>query len=155
MESGTKIELKMLTTEPVESQHIRLHTLEPGDTLTSIATTYRKSYTVAVILINTEDSLELPPAVTEGVTRSKKTAFPIAVVSSEDGKSLKELLNRHETGELCAKLEAKNQIHTELRVQPLKGGSSPGSESTITLNTRKRGVHACVCMLAGLMLPCN
>ncbi len=139
MDSGTKMDSKLLTSEPVESQHIRLHLLQPGDTLTSIVGTYRKTYTVAVILINTQDSLELAEEFTKDTVKSKKTTFPIALVSAKDGKSLKELVGRHETGELTARLEVKNQVHIEHKPQP-KGGSSPGSESTVTLNTRKRGV---------------
>ena len=138
MESGTRVDWKILSPEGVESQHVRLHTLQPGDTLNSIATTYRKTYTVAVILVNTEDNLELSPEVTEGAVQSKKTAFPIAIISSEDGKSLREFLNRYDTGELNAKLEAKNQPHIELKPRPL-GGSSPGSESTVTVKSRGRG----------------
>ncbi len=141
MDSGTKIETKLLTSEPVECQHIRLHSLQSGDTLTSIASTYKKTYTVAVVLINTQDSLELPEEVTQGTVKSKKTTFPIALVSGEDGKSLKELVARHDMGELSARLDIKNQTHVEYKPQP-KGGSSPGSESTITLNTRKRGTWA-------------
>ena len=140
MESGIKIETKLLASEPVESQHIRLHTLQPGETLSSIASTYRKSYTVAVILINTEDSLELPIEIEDGAVRSKKTTFPIALVSGKDGKSLRDFVTRHETGELSAKLETKNQPHIEYKRQP-KGGSSPGSESTVTLSTRRRGTY--------------
>ncbi len=139
MESGTKIETKLLASEPVESQHIRLHTLQPGETLCSISSMYRKSYTMAVILINTEDSLELPAEIEDGAVRTKKNTFPIVLVSAEDGKSLREFVTRHETGELSAKLETKNQLHIEFKRQPNKGGSSPGSESTVTLNTRKRG----------------
>lgn len=139
MESGTRIDWKILSPEGVESQHVRLHALQPGDTLNSIAAKYRKTYTVAVILVNSEDNLELSPEVTEGAIQSKKTAFPIALISSEDGKSLREFINRHDTGELNAKLEAKNQLHIELKPRPMGGGSSPGSESTVTVKSRGRG----------------
>lgn len=146
MESGSRIDWKILSLEGVESQHIRLHTLQPDDTLESIAAKYKKTYSVAVILVNAEDSLELPPQVSEGALQSKKTAFPIALISSEDGKSLREFLNRHDTGELNAKLEAKNNPHIEPK-PPILGNSSPGSESTVTMKSRSKGDLSCMLLL--------
>lgn len=130
MEHAVHIDWKVLTAEGVECQHVRYHQLQPGDTLNDLASKYRKAHAVAIILVNTENSLELAAEFCQNVVRNKKTTFPLIVISSEDGKSLREFLNRHDPGELQARVESKNQLHVELQKKTrATGSSSPGSQS--------------------------
>lgn len=123
----SKVDWKVLTTEAVECQHIFFHQLQHGDTLASIATRHKKSHTVAVILGNVENTLELSAEFSEGTGKSKKNAMPMILISSEDGASLKDFLNRHDPGELHAKIESKNQVHVDLhsRASSTRGSYSP------------------------------
>ncbi len=128
MESSTKIDWKTLTTDSVEAQHVYFHPLQPGDTLASIMVKHRKSHTVAVILGNVSNSLELAREFSEGVVKSKKNSLPMILISSEDGGSLKDFLGHHDAGELLARIESKNQLHVDLKT-PSASGSTRGSNS--------------------------
>lgn len=118
MDSSSKVDWKVLTTEAVECQHIYYHQLQAGgDTLANIASKHKKSHTVAVILGNIDNTLELSAEFSEGIGKAKKNAFPMVLISSEDGASLKDFLSRHDPGELHAKIESKNQAHVDLKAR--------------------------------------
>ena len=124
MDHPVRVDWKRLTTEGVECQHIRYHHLQTGDNLNSLVQKYKKSHAVAVILVNTEDSRQLRPEFCgeESVpSKSKKAALPMIVISSEDGRKLKEFLNHHDPGELHARIETKNMPHVEPPVQQGSG----------------------------------
>ena len=138
MESSTKIDWKTLTTDSVEAQHIYFHQLQPGDTLANITAKHRKSHTVAVILGNVSNSLELAPEFCEGVVKHKKNSLPMILISSEDGGNLKDFLGHHDAGELLARIESKNQVHVDLK--PLSAsGSTRGSASPEISRSKKAG----------------
>lgn len=113
MEVPVRVDWKVLTTEGIECQHIRYHQLQHSDDLNEIATKYKKNHAVAVILVNTSDNYELPNELCVGVTRVKKPILPAIVISSEDGRKVKEYLARHDPGELHARFESKKQSHVE------------------------------------------
>ena len=167
MEHAVHIDWKVLTAEGVECQHVRYHQLQPGDTLNDLASKYRKAHAVAIILVNTENSLELAAEFCQNVVRNKKTTFPLIVISSEDGKSLREFLNRHDPGELQARVESKNQLHVELQKKTrATGSSSPGSQSksgsklqrgalfSVVYNICICSVHVCMCVLLLVVCLC-
>ncbi len=128
MESPAHIKWKILTTEGVECEHIYYHQLQPEDSLTDIAARHKKSLTVAVILGNINSSLELPAKFSEGIKKQKKNAFPMILVSAEDGACLKDFLNRHDSGELLAKIEPKGQTRVDM-MSAQGGAGSRGSYS--------------------------
>lgn len=138
MDNPVRVDWKTLTAEGVECEHIRYHHLQPGDTLSSLLAKYKKSHAVAVILVNTEDTRQLRPEFcvedsAAAPTKSKKSGLPMIVISSEDGRKLKELLNHHDPGELHARIESKNMPH----VEPLLAAASDGDYSPST--RKKRG----------------
>ena len=93
-----------------------VHQLVPGDTLRAIAIKHKKSCTDAVILVNVDDSLSIPPVYCEklpAAQKVKKNSLPMIVISAEDGLHVRELLNQHETGDLLARIESKSQTHVE------------------------------------------
>ena len=126
MDSAVQVSWKPLAADSVEAQHIFFHPLQPGDTFASIAAKHRKSHTVAIIISNSTNSLELSPEFSEGVVKSKKNSLPMVLVSSEDGGRVRDLLGHHDPGELYARLEAKSQAHVDLKnpaVSRVAGGS--------------------------------
>ena len=138
MDSSSRVDWKVLTTEAVECQHIYYHQLQPGDTVANIAAKHKKSHTVAVILGNVENSLELAAEFSEGTGKSKKNVMPMILISSEDGASLKDFLNRHDPGELHAKIESKNQTHVDLRSRASSTARGSYSPEPATLQKQPR-----------------
>ena len=138
MEAPSKVDWKTLTSEGLECQQIFFHQLQAGDTLTAIAAKHKKSHTVAVVVGNTENSLELAPEFSEGMIRSKKNNLPIILISSEDGASLKDFLNHHDAGELIAKIESKNQTHVDLKSQAASNRGSYSPEVPSKLSSKSR-----------------
>ena len=128
VESPSRVEWKILTAEGVECQHIFYHQLQPGDSLLTIATKHKKSHTVAVILGNIENNLELSSEFSDGIVKSKKNNLPMILISSEDGASLKDFLNRHDPGEIHAKIESKNQVHVNIVPSATAGRGSCSPE---------------------------
>lgn len=131
MDHPVRVDWKILTAEGVECQHIRYHQLQPGDNLNSLVLKYKKSHAVAVVLVNTDDSRQLRPEFCgediAAPSKTKKAGLPMIIISSEDGRKLKEFLNRHDPGELHAKIEHKNMPHVEPPVQ--QGAISDGDYS--------------------------
>ena len=114
-DTAARVDWKILTAEGVECQHIRYHQLQTGDNLNSLATKYKKSHAVSLIIVNTEDSLELALEFKEAVVKLKKGSLSVVLISSDNGKSLREFLNRHDTGELLARIEPKNMPEVDLQ----------------------------------------
>ena len=114
-DSPSRVDWKILTAEGLECQHIRYYQLQPGDNLNSLATKYKKLHAVSIVLANTEDSLQLAPEFKESAVKLKKGSLAVILISSEDGRSLREFLNRHDTGELHARIESKNMPQVELQ----------------------------------------
>ncbi len=134
-QSPVKLDSKILTAEGVECQHVRFHQLQHGDNVFSLAAKHRKSHAVGIVFVNIEDSYTLPPEFTDDssvvptsrsgtLLKIKKGGFPIVVVTAEDGRFLKEYVNRHDTGELHAKIEAKDMDSVELASQHVPLGAS-------------------------------
>ena len=119
MEVPVRVDWKVLTAEEIECQHIRFHQLQSNDNLNELAAKYKKGLAIAMVLVNTEDSYGLAENLCEGVLKAKKPILPAIVITSEDGKKVKEYLTRHDPGELHARFESKKQSHVE-----------PTSEST-------------------------
>jgi len=119
-DTATRIDWKILTAEGVECQHIRYHQLQTGDNLNSLATKYKKSHAVSLVLVNTEDSLELAPEFKEAVVKLKKGSLAVVLITADNGRSLREFLNRHDTGELLARIEPKNmpQVDPQSSIPP-------------------------------------
>ena len=147
MDTTSRVDWKVLTTEGVECQHIYFHQLQAGDTVSAIAHKHKRSHTVAVILGNTENTLDLPPEFSVGIGKPKKNAFPMVVISSEDGASLRDFLGRHDPGELHAKIESKGQAHvdrTRASSSTSRGGShSPDVVPKSKLKSGKRDIVCC------------
>ena len=125
MEVPVRVDWKVLTAEGIECQHIRYHQLQSNDNLNELAAKYKKGLAIAMVLVNTEDSYELAENLCEGVLKAKKPILPAIVITSEDGKKVKEYLTRHDPGELHARFESKKQSHIEPTSAPSESTPSP------------------------------
>jgi len=137
MESPVKIDWKVLTAEGVECQHIRYHQLQHGDNITTLASTFKKSHAVGVIFVNVEDSIELSPEFlqeSQHSMKTKKSSFPVILISSSDGHMLQEALNHNDPGEIHARIEHKNQPDVKLLQRRLPAHSP----TTSARSTHKR-----------------
>lgn len=151
-DNSSRVDWKVLTSDGVECQHIYFHQLQPGDTLANIAAGHKKSHTVAIILGNTENSLELAAEFSEGTGKSKKNLMPMILISSEDGASLKDFLNRHDPGELHAKIESKNQVHVDLRARASSSRGSYSPETPHKPRLKSSEMGRTVCAIPGMSL---
>ena len=148
---------KILTTEGVECQHILCHELQPGDAIGQLAAKYRKAHAVALVLVNTDGSLMLSADFAGDETRRKRSSFPIVLISSTDGQSLRDLLTQHDPGEILAKIFPKSMAQVEASTrQPFsKECSDSPSQASKTPTRPKQGspclrahVRACLCICA-------
>ena len=146
-----RVDWKVLATEGIECQHIHYHQLQSNDDLNELATKYKKSHAVAMILVNTNDNYELPQEMCRGVTRVKKPILPAIVISLEDGKKVKEYLARHDPGELHARFESKKQSHIEPSSVSADNAPSPSQppkiKSMYNCVYQKTVVKQCICMV--------
>lgn len=148
-DSPSRVDWKILTAEGLECQHIRYHQLQPGDSLNSLATKYKKLHAVSIVLANTEDSLQLAPEFKESAVKLKKGSLAVILISSEDGKSLREFLNRHDTGELYARIESKNMPQVELQ-----SSIPPGVTYSPSPQPKSGAKHRGQCIYRSITLSC-
>ena len=86
------VKKKVLVTDEVEGDHVRVHELQSTEKLAEIVAGYRTNKcTKAVVIVNIADSLMLEPAHLEGLESS---SFPLLVVSQSDGQELKGILDQ-------------------------------------------------------------
>ena len=153
MDAAVKTDWKVLTGEGVECQHIRYHPLQAGDNIAALASSFKKSHAVGVVLVNVEDSTELPAQFTQEAEQSGKikSNFPIVVISSSDGLMLQEALNHHDPGEINAKIEHKNQPEVKLlqRMLPIKAEHTPSPSLRSSFRRQSMfcsPLYVCTCM---------
>ena len=138
LDMPAKIEWKVLAGEELECQHIRYHQLQPTDSLAALTTAFKTSHAVGVVFANFKDSTEVPSyfsVVTKESSGTKKSTFPVILISSSDGAMLQESLNHHDVGEIYAKMEIKNQPDVKLlrRMLPIRSGSVSSTSRTSSL----------------------
>jgi len=75
----------LVTTEDIESQHIRCHELQTGDNLSELVARFQNSYAVAVVLINSTNNYSLHPTFLPG---TQEGSFPVLLLTNTDGKAL-------------------------------------------------------------------
>lgn len=143
MEAPVRVDWKkILTTEGVECQHILCHELQRDDVVSLLAARHRKALAVALVLINIDDSLDLPPEFEESDPHIKQSNWPIILISSTDGQNLREYLTRHDPGEIHAKIYARNSPQVKFSgTRPFtKEGSHSPTPSTKSSLRPKQGV---------------
>ena len=107
MEKATPVNWKILVTEDVQSQHIRCHELQPGDSLAQLVRQYRSAYALAVVVINMEDSYTLAPAFLKEMERDN---YPVLVLTKSDGKELLSHLDRYEDVYVYARVDVESMV---------------------------------------------
>ena len=111
----------------VTYRHIRCHKLEANDDLPFLMASMNSApSTEALILINTENSLDIDPKFLPVKDRS---VFPVLVVTAETGKSIMDALSK-----------------SEIEVKADLPGQSDSAEATTSKGLLKSGVVVCVCV---------
>ena len=108
----------MLTSEPVECEHIICHQLLPGDNLGALIAQYKASLAVAIIFINTDDDYEVADEFKATLHR-KKDKYPVVIITSDDGKNLNDYLTHHEIGDIVARIEPSDLLPVDQLNQSL------------------------------------
>jgi len=75
----------LVTSENMESQHIRCYELQDGDNLPELIAGFQNGYALAVVLINTSDNYFLHPIF---LPKTQKSQFPVLVLTKSDGMEL-------------------------------------------------------------------
>ena len=102
---------ELVTTEDIQCNHIRCHTLKEGDDLPVIVTSLdTNSYVQALILINCEKNYQIDP---KFLLTETHHSIPILLITTDDGRVLTELLKQHKL-----KVEAKVILESGEPVQP-------------------------------------
>ena len=139
MNSPVRVDWKTLTAEGVECQHIRYHQLQKGDNLLTLTDKYRKAHAVAIILVNSENNFQMAPEFTEETVKAlKKGNFPVILITSEDGRNLREFINRHDPGELNVRILSKHAAHVELPTQQVVSDASYSPPTPLKTGFRSR-----------------
>ena len=102
---------ELVTTEDIQCNHIRCHTLKEGDDLPVLVTAVDTNpFAQGLILINAENNYQIDPKFQSAETQWN---VPILLITTDDGRVLIELLKQHKL-----KVEAKVILESGEPVQP-------------------------------------
>ena len=96
----------------VGGEHVTYHTLtEEDDNLSKAVEYHIESHVVGLVIINSTNSLTLP---NDLVTRyvAPSPPIPLYIVSSRDGKQMKEFVEGHEEGLVQIKISVESTVDT-------------------------------------------
>ena len=123
------VDWKIIVNDDIQSQHIRCHTLQPGDKVKDLISSFRKALAKAVVLINTQDNYTLAPEFTEGVAKSN---YPIVILTKSDGNSLVEMLDKYYgQSEVLARLDVEGSAMELQQQQQEQGEVEASAEGSI------------------------
>ena len=111
---------KLLVTENVGCQNIRCYELQAGDKLQELITGFQETNAKAVVLINTSDDYFLHPSIW---TETKKTSFPVLVLTKSDGMKLLNVVDRHKEN-MLAKISVESIVDRPMQTKKAENGSS-------------------------------
>ena len=111
---------KLLVTENVGCQNIRCHKLQSGDKLQELITGFQETNAKAVVLINTSDDYFLHPSIWAG---TKKSSFPVLVLTKSDGMKLLNIVEQHERN-MLAKISVESIVDRPVQMKKAENGSS-------------------------------
>ena len=106
----------LVTTEDIESQHIRCHELQTGDNLPELVASFQNSYAVAVVLINTSDNFTLHPRFLAG---TQEGSFPVLLLTKTDGMALLNKVEQFEEN-VFARISVESFVDLPMQQTPLQ-----------------------------------
>ena len=136
MDTPVRVDWKILTPEPIVSQHICFHKLQPKDSLAELLGHCDPQYTKALFIVNCENGYTLPQEVLQG--EFPQPSFPVCVLSSQAGPQLLERVDAQEVGDLLARVEA-----STLTDSMAKSSKSP-SPDDLSLSLQNSKCTKCV-----------
>lgn len=130
-EGPGKVDWKIITVDPIVSQHILCHKLNKGDSIPDIIANCNSGYTTALILVNTEDGYLISRDFKwDGMDQP---SFPVCILTEDDGDKLMSMVKQQEMGDVLARVESRSVSEAEA-----KRGKSPSPEElSLTLERAK------------------
>ena len=125
-----RVEWRLITQEPIVSQHTLCHRLQPGDSIPDIVNKCTE-LTAALLLVNTQQDYVISRDFKwEGMD---PPPFPVCVLTSEDGHKLLGMVDQQETGEVFVRVESGSVAEVDAK----KGKSPSPEELSLTLEMAK------------------
>ena len=130
-EGPARVEWKIITQEPIVSQHILCHQLKDGDNIPELITKCSSEFTAGLILVNVDDAYVVSRKFQwDGM---EGPSFPVCILTAEDGQKLLGMVEQQEMGELLVRVESRSVTEAEA-----KRGKSPSPEElSLTLEMAK------------------
>lgn len=137
-EGPSRVDWKIITLEPIVSQHILCHKLKQGDSIPDIISNCNSGYTTALILVNIEDGYLISRDFKwDGMDQP---SFPVCILTEEDGDKLIGMVKQQEMGEVLARVESRSVSEAEA-----KRGKSPSPEELSLTLERTKGTCKYMC----------
>ena len=96
-EGPARVEWKIITLEPIVSQHILCYKLKDGDTIPNVLAKCNE-FTAALIIVNTDNAYVISRTFQwEGIDQP---SYPVCVVTEEDGNRLLKMVEQQEMGDV-------------------------------------------------------
>ena len=134
------IDWKIISTQPIVSQHILCHQLQPQESLEDIVSSCEADTTKAIIVVNSEPSFFLPTCEWNCLSRP---SYPVCVMQCQEGEQLLEMVQRFEVGEVFACVQSLSMTEAEA-----KRTLSPAEDSSLSLSLELATGSECTCSLS-------
>ena len=121
------IDWKLISVQPIVSQHILCHQLQLGENLEHIVSSCEPDTTKALILVNSEPNFILASG--HEWNDTSHPSFPVCVMQCQEGQQLLEMVQRFEVGEVLACVQSQSMTEAEARRT-----LSPVEESSLSLS---------------------
>lgn len=113
MSAPVQIDWKIVSVQPIVSQHILCHQLQPGENLENIFSLCESDTTKALILVNSEPGFTVSGDYQW--SHISQPSYPVCVMQRQEGEQLLEMVQRFEVGEVFARVESTSMTETEAK----------------------------------------
>ena len=125
--SPVQTDWKIVSVQPIVSQHILCHKLEPGENLEDVVSSCEADTTKALILVNSESTFNLGSGYEW--SHVSPPSYPVCVMQCKEGEELLEMVKRFEVGEVFACVQSVSMTEAEA-----KRTLSPVDDSSLSLS---------------------
>ena len=140
-EGPVRVDWRIISLEPIVSQHTLCHRLKLGDSIPDIVAKCDPDYTSALILINNEDGYTISRDLQwDGMTTPP---FPVCVVTEEEGGKLVGMVQQQEMGDVLVRVESVSVSEADAKREK----SQSPEELSLTLEIAK---GTCTCSLVSV-----
>ena len=106
MDKCVPLDWTVIVSEDIVCKHVRCYELQKDDDISTLVTTFRKQLAVAIVLINKDNSYDLPKV---SCTSLERGSYPVIVVKGKEGLNLLRIVEQHsESLDLHARVDIEN-----------------------------------------------